>query len=307
MKKTLIMFFSAIFLILSNISLFAAPPLPVRIGGTITVDGTQLTQATDLGYIFKVTKLNGIAYDPVAEDTDGLNNFDWYIVDIPVYDASEQPGGAKVGETAVIHVYLNGTELNVFFPPAGKFQVGSIGTTQQINIAARPNNPPSIPRLIYPSNGLTGLGTTVEFKWGKCTDPDSDTVSYNLYYSDDPNFIGATPIKEVSRGGNGVYYAGTGVGLLVCGIIFSGGVRNKNNLLSIVLIIFIYIMLFASCGSGGGGGGSDTQPTPITPSNDLTQNVSGLSSNTTYYWKVVVDDGKGGVTESSTYSFTTGL
>ena len=34
--------------------------------------------------------------------------------------------------------------------------------------------------------------------------------------------------------------------------------------------------------------------------------VTNLKPNTTYYWKVVADDGKGGLTESDDYSFTRG-
>jgi hypothetical protein len=61
----------------------SATPIPARIGGTVTVDGIQLTQATATGYTFVATKQGGSAYVPAAEDTDGLNAFDWYIIDMP--------------------------------------------------------------------------------------------------------------------------------------------------------------------------------------------------------------------------------
>ena len=59
-------------------------PQPARIGGSVTVDGTQLTQATDTGYTFVVTKQDSTAYVPAAQDTDGLNSSNWYIIDIPI-------------------------------------------------------------------------------------------------------------------------------------------------------------------------------------------------------------------------------
>ena len=85
------------------------PPTPSRIGGTVTVNATQLTQATDMGYTFVVSKQDGTLYVPAAEDTDGLNGSDWYVIDIPIYDPDVQPGGANPDDTAVIHVYEDGS------------------------------------------------------------------------------------------------------------------------------------------------------------------------------------------------------
>ena len=64
----------------------SAPPQAARIGGTVTVDGTALEQDADEGYTFEVTRYDGTSYDPAAEDTDGLNDSDWYLIDIPIYD-----------------------------------------------------------------------------------------------------------------------------------------------------------------------------------------------------------------------------
>ena len=120
-----------------------APPIPARIGGTVTVDGIPLTEATDAGYTFKVTKQDGSDYvdlngDP-AQDTDGLNASDWYLIDIPIYDATDQPSGASPGDTAVIHVYKDGAELTVTSPVNGQFTVGDGGSTTQIDLVASDN------------------------------------------------------------------------------------------------------------------------------------------------------------------------
>jgi len=115
-----------------------APPIPARIGGSVAVDGTPLTQATDDGYTFKVTKQDGTAYVDLngvpAQDLDGLNSFDWYLIDIPIYDAADQPGGAVPGETAIIHVYKGGQELTVTSPSNAIILVGSSGSTTRIDI-----------------------------------------------------------------------------------------------------------------------------------------------------------------------------
>jgi hypothetical protein len=116
--------------------IYAAPPIPFRIGGTVTINGVAITQATDTGLLIKVTKQNGTDYTPVAQDSVGLNASNWYIVDIPIFNAVDQPGGANTGETAVIHVYLNGNELSVTSPVNAQLTVGATGANSQINLVA---------------------------------------------------------------------------------------------------------------------------------------------------------------------------
>ncbi len=110
--------------------------MPARIGGTVTINGVQLTRTTDTGYSFTVTRESGTVYDPPAEDTDGLNAADFYSINIPIYDANDQPNGAKPGEAAQIHVYNNGVSLTVTSPNTGKFLVGGSGSINQINLVA---------------------------------------------------------------------------------------------------------------------------------------------------------------------------
>ena len=112
----------------------AAPPIPARIGGTVTFDGAQLTQTTDAGYTFVVTKQDGTAYEPEAKDSDGLNAYNWYVIDIPIYDANHQTGGAHPGDTAVIRLYRDGSELALTSPVNGRFTVGASGSVTRIDI-----------------------------------------------------------------------------------------------------------------------------------------------------------------------------
>jgi len=138
LKKIAVLSF-VLLLISFSVTVWAAPPLPARIGGTVTVDGIQLTQGTDTGYTFKVTKQDGTAYNPTAEDTDGLNSSNWYVIDIPIYEASDQPGGANPGDTAVVHIYKDGNELSVISPTDRQFTVGQSGSTDQIDLVANIN------------------------------------------------------------------------------------------------------------------------------------------------------------------------
>lgn len=148
----------AIFLVLTSIFsvVFADQrliPPPARVGGTITVvdkisvGGTQILQGADAGFIFTITKPDGTPYTPIAKDGDGLNTSNWYIIDIPIFDAKDQTGGAKTGETAILHVFRNGVELNITSPANGQITVGAMGSNTQVNIIAQvpvPQQPTSI-------------------------------------------------------------------------------------------------------------------------------------------------------------------
>lgn len=169
------------------------------------------------------------------------------------------------------------------------------------------NNPPTKPILTYPPNNSTGMPTALTLKWNKCSDPDGHQVSYRLYIGTDPNFTGINPIILASIS-NSLSYAvvsGYQIGIIALfGIVVISGLsrRRKKVGFLIVAVIFIGGLLLGSCGGGGGG----PTPIPTPPSDEITQNISGLNSGTKYYWKIVADDGNGGVVESNIYSFTTG-
>ncbi len=99
-------------------------PKPVPVVGTLKVDGMMIQGAAGDRYRFEITKVDGTPYEPEAvPETPGLGETGFYRIDIPVFDASEQPGGAQIGETAVIHVNEDGAPLRVASPPNGRFTV----------------------------------------------------------------------------------------------------------------------------------------------------------------------------------------
>ena len=141
---------------------FRAPPIPARIGGTVTVDGTQLTQASaGTTYTFKVTRPDGTDFLDVngnpAEDTDGLSSNGWYLLDIPMYDATDQPNGANAGDQAVIHVYRDGAELTVTNPAGGAFQVDESGANTQMDLQVTSTAPPVAVFSAVPTSGTVPL------------------------------------------------------------------------------------------------------------------------------------------------------
>ncbi len=169
-KRMCNLFLVIAFLIAGSFSVYAetifAPPIPTRIGGTVTVDDVQITQATDDVYTITVTKKDGSEYDPVAEDTDGLNSSDWYLIDIPIYDSTDQAGGAVEGEKAVIHLYKSGVEYYVSSPSNGVITVGKTSETEQIDITAVEITDTTLPiaKSLKPKKGSLGKKITVKGK-----------------------------------------------------------------------------------------------------------------------------------------------
>lgn len=178
--------------------------------------------------------------------------------------------------------------------------------------AGDPN--PFIPSLQYPANQASDIPRTVQFNW---SDPsDGRNVVYTLYYGTDPtlqsgtvggvNFEPLYPNKEVL--------------LAIAALsLLSLAIPQRRKMRKAVIPALVgATMLLASC--GGGGGGDDAisgsvnidQPSSIAPQyTDVVDNLTestfeifDFDPNTTYYWKVVADDGVT-VTESPTYSFTT--
>lgn len=179
----------------------------------------------------------------------------------------------------------------------------------KVNAAPVPvtNSPPTAPELVLPAIGRTDAGTSVTFEWNRSTDPDGDAVTYDFYICDDPGFVGlgcgATSVTSdlTTLELKGIRASGFGA-MLLMGFVVAGrtGIGRKTARLIPLLIIG---MLLISCGDDDEADGSNPQPIPV--SGEVTHTVSGLKSETTYYWKVIADDGNEGMTESETRNFTT--
>ncbi len=162
------------------------------------------------------------------------------------------------------------------------------------------NNPPSKPKPKYPANLQQGLDTSIQMQWLPSTDPDGDTVTYELQVSTDPNFsstatmtAGATPAAKAA----GMLYAGTGLGFIFFGFAFIGTARGRKGILLIAALVIIVGTTLVSCSANS----SSPQPTDTT----VSRQVSGLQTSTTYYWKIIASDGNGGVTQSDVSTFST--
>jgi hypothetical protein len=184
-------------------------------------------------------------------------------------------------------------------------------TLNGTGLSSAVNNPPSKPQPKSPKNRGKGYGRKVDFKWKKSSDPDGDTVSYQLNICEDPELTTGciTESNILADKGQDMYYAGIGsfsMGLLLFGIVIILPFNRETGRKFHVFVAAVAVtgMLFlVSC--GGGGNNSLTSSNSQSLQEEVSQEVSEFHSSTTYYWQIVADDGKGGKTYSDIWSFET--
>ncbi len=172
-------------------------------------------------------------------------------------------------------------------------------TVKGTGLSSAMNSAPVIPKLIAPVDGQTGVGTTVQFIWEESTDPDGDNLAYTLLYCDNEYFIDCAPEQTALNENKATYFAGTGIEFLLFGIVCAGSVRGRRRIILLSGMVIMSAVFLVSC---GGGGSDNSLKNPV---NEIAQDVSGLSTGTTYYWKITADDGNGGRVESEVRNFTT--
>jgi glucose/arabinose dehydrogenase len=169
------------------------------------------------------------------------------------------------------------------------------------------NNPPSPPALVSPQDGQAGLPTSVTFRWEPSVDPDGDPVTYLFFLDTDQSFAGAVPVPVPGSSGQTAPQRGanTRPGILVAGIVLSACLRRHGRLRALAVLLILSGALATWAGPGCGGGGSSGSSQPAPPSNTIAHTEPGLTPNTTYFWKVVAEDGAGS-SDSGTRNFSTG-
>jgi hypothetical protein len=164
---------------------------------------------------------------------------------------------------------------------------------------------PPKPELILPASNGVGLGTTVEFRWKK---DDTNTDKYHFYNcANDPTASCTSEEIQSQVAGlnsNGIFYAGGG-GLLLIGMTFFGGLKGRK----MMALLFVIAVLFAggtliSCGKNSQTSNNSVTPLPR-PADQVSHTVRGLSSGTTYYWKVVGESDTGLLASSDIKTYTT--
>lgn len=158
-----------------------------------------------------------------------------------------------------------------------------------LSIAGNGNHPPTSVTLVSPANGASGLATSLTFRWLPGSDPDGDQVTYRVELSP------ATPASVAGWAWPPAtilgLMAGSGMLLLIP--------RRRRLLVPALFALSGSLLFLAACGGGGG------ESTPAADTSSSYQ-VTNLSPNTTYNWKVIATDSRGAETESATWHFTTG-
>ena len=160
------------------------------------------------------------------------------------------------------------------------------------------NHIPTAPGLLSPSIGATGInGASVTFSWNPSTDADGDTVNYQFYLSEDSLFAGSTPVNITAKSAGSIHTAGFYLsGIFLCLLLV--GLRDKTRRIPMACLTLL-LCIFAACSDS-----SDTTP-PDNITESLSHVETGLNPATTYYWKVIANDGHGGARTSDVRSFTT--
>jgi hypothetical protein len=169
---------------------------------------------------------------------------------------------------------------------------------------------PTAPVLVSPADGKTGLGTSVTFTWKKSVAAAGDTVEYDLYYSTDPTFAGATMVTVTDTSTTASTAPAGAQGMAVAALIFvlpvfglaAAGVSRRRMALAALVIVIALALALAGCGNGIDAGKTTT---PVSSQN-VSTTVTGLQKGTVYYWKVKAT-GNNGSSESAPWTFDTAL
>lgn len=196
------------------------------------------------------------------------------------------------------------------------------------------NQPPSQPSNPTPTNAATNVSTAPTLSWS-CTDPDGDALTYDVYL--DTNSTPTTLLTQNSTSTsytitqalnyNTTYYwkvvAKDGKGGVTAGPVWSFTTMSKPNQppsqpsnpnpADGATNVSTTPTLSWTCTDPDGDtltydiyfGTSSTPPLVASNHTSSSYNPGTLQYNTTYYWKVVAKDGKGGETAGPIWSFTT--
>jgi hypothetical protein len=173
-------------------------------------------------------------------------------------------------------------------------------------VAENQNTPPPASQLVFPPNGGMGVSLDIILQWKKVADLDRDRVSYTVCLKPHDNQFGSDDCKSMgllaSLNKTGLY-AGLGVsgtGLLLFGFVLMGG-PGRHRFKAALLIVAM--ALIAGCGSTV----EKNTPGAFIPGTAHEGRFvpSRLDPNTTYYWKVISNDGRGGTNTSEVSNFTT--
>ncbi len=178
-------------------------------------------------------------------------------------------------------------------------------------LRAAVNHPPGMPEPVSPAQGDTVSAGEVVFSWKGSSDPDGDTVRYRLLYSRNASFMDGTTvnIETASREGASLWAAGAfPLSLGFFALLFCGGeTRRTRGMIMILLTVatLVSVLGLNACSSSSSSKSASLESASVESASVVTHRVQGLTAGSVYYWKVIAEDGNGGVSESVRVGFQT--
>ena len=164
------------------------------------------------------------------------------------------------------------------------------------------NIAPSKPKLVSPAQNDVVDPSNVELIWQPSSDPDSTNLSYEVAVCLNDPTVNCAPVSVTTTAllGQVKIFASSAPGFGLLLYVF-GVCRRRKNWLKLVYIMVIAATLF-SCSNGT----QDSEPGKNPLGSDLiSYKITNLNPGATYYWKVIVSDNNGGVSNSEIQKFTT--
>ncbi|GGP05508.1 hypothetical protein GCM10010992_21870 [Cloacibacterium rupense] len=201
-----------------------------------------------------------------------------------------------------------------------------------------PNTPPSVPTLVGPTDKSLCISNLLSFTWNKSTDSQNDAITYQIQVATDNQFtqivntanvsdnvysitldkgkayywrVKATDSKNASSDYSSTFSLYTEATATTNHLPFMPELVRPNYDASVATTVDLewnasdvdasdvlsYDVFW--------GTDKNNLSTSKTNLSTKTTQLSGLQSATTYYWKVIVKDNKGGETIGQTWSFKT--
>lgn len=199
------------------------------------------------------------------------------------------------------------------------------------------NTAPTVPTLTYPTNNLLCIDNVLNFQWNASTDSQGDAITYQIQVAKDNLFAqiahtltSTTTSKSITLEKGVAYYwrvkatdsKSASSNYSTTFSFYTEGVGITNHLpFSPILVspVLNSVQTGTSVTLQWTASDVDTSntltydvyfgtanpPTIITSANQSASTLTKtVTASTTYYWKVVVKDGKGGQTVGQVWSFT---
>ncbi len=164
------------------------------------------------------------------------------------------------------------------------------------------NSAPTNPVLLFPPNNALNVSKGVTFQWERSVDSQGDRLVYTLCLrATDEDFTNddCKGVTQSATRGKVDFYVSVGTSTLLAGLVFMGGPNGrKRRALAVIAITLMTGTLLTACGHRSGESGENVETFTVSEP---------LKEKTTYFWKVIAEDGRGGRSESEVRSFTTGL